>query len=88
MGHMVEEICLEDIQRWEKYKRHQTAEINKLNEHWTSYDQQGNIIGKMEMQPPEPIKLFWDFGDELLKIIDEAYQDGLKVIQVRKIWHW
>lgn len=36
----------------------------------------------MEMQPPEPIKLRWELNDELSKIIDEAYHDGLKVVQV------
>jgi hypothetical protein len=37
----------------------------------------------MTTQPPDPIKLKWEFSNDLLKNIDEAYSDGLKVIQVR-----
>jgi hypothetical protein len=34
------------------------------------------------MKPPNPTKLQWEFNSELLKKIDEAYNDGLAKIQV------
>jgi hypothetical protein len=37
------------------------------------------------MKPPIPTRLQWEFSDELVKTIDEAYSDGVKVINVSKI---
>lgn len=35
------------------------------------------------MKPPNPTKLEWEFNSDLVKSIDEAYSDGLKVVAVR-----
>lgn len=48
-----------------------------------SYDDKGNLMVKMECKPPLPKRLSWEFSDQLIKSIDEAYSDGLKVINVR-----
>ncbi|KAG5668795.1 hypothetical protein PVAND_016721 [Polypedilum vanderplanki] len=46
-----------------------------------SYDAHGNIKGTMEIKPPLPVRLNWDFSDQnLINTIDEAYGDGLKLI--------
>lgn len=48
-----------------------------------SYDAEGNLLTKMEQKPPVPVRLQWDFSDiELVKKIDEAYSDGLKLVNV------
>lgn len=48
-----------------------------------SYDEHGNIKGKAEIKPPTPIRLDWDFNDpQLVKMIDEAFIDSQKVINV------
>lgn len=47
-----------------------------------SYDDKGNLHGVMEMKPPNPSKLNWEFNSELEKTIDEAYKDALKVVEV------
>lgn len=47
------------------------------------YDSQGNLQGTMEMKPPLPTRLQWEFSSELVRNIDEAYSDGLKLVNVR-----
>jgi hypothetical protein len=47
-----------------------------------SYDEFGNVFGSMEMKPPNPKKLQWEFNSELVKKIDEAYNDALKIAKV------
>jgi carnitine O-palmitoyltransferase 1 len=45
-----------------------------------SYDSEGNIIGTMDITPPPPTRLTWDFTDKsLIESIDEAYSDGAKL---------
>jgi hypothetical protein len=40
----------------------------------------------MEFKPPLPTRLKWDFSSEkLVKNIDQAYEDALKVVKVGKI---
>lgn len=36
----------------------------------------------MEIKPPAPTRLHWEINNDLIKTIDEAYKDGLKVISV------
>lgn len=48
-----------------------------------SYDENGNLKGSMQMKPPVPKRLQWEFKEELVKNIDEAYQDALKIVQVK-----
>lgn len=84
MGHMVEEMALGDIQRWVHVPISENAAIRKIELYTISFDKQGNLLVKMEMQPPEPIKLSWEINNDLLKIIDEAYRDGLKLTEVSK----
>jgi hypothetical protein len=42
----------------------------------------------MEKMPPKPIKLKWEFNDGLMEKIDEAYKDGLKLVDVSLILHF
>jgi hypothetical protein len=49
-----------------------------------SYDENGNLKGTMKLQPPAPTRLQWEFKEELVKNIDEAYQDALKIVQVKR----
>lgn len=35
------------------------------------------------MKPPNPARLEWEFNSELVNTIDEAYNDALKVVDVR-----
>lgn len=47
------------------------------------YDEAGNTHGRPEIIPPSPTRLAWDFHNEqLLKTIDEAYDDAQKVLSV------
>lgn len=47
------------------------------------YDEDGNTHGKIEVIPPAPTRLQWDFrNQQLLKTIDEAYGDAQKVLNV------
>ena len=48
-----------------------------------SFDESGNLLGSMEMKPPNPIRLQWDFSSKLVERIDEAYKDGLKITEVK-----
>lgn len=43
-----------------------------------SYDADGNLRGNMEITPPIPARIRWSFNDDLLKTIDNAYNDALK----------
>lgn len=36
----------------------------------------------MEIAPPLPTRIKWEINDDLVKTIDEAYSDGLKLIKV------
>lgn len=46
------------------------------------YDEHGNAVGALEMTPPTPTRLNFDFNDDsLLKTIDIAYDDAQKVIK-------
>lgn len=36
----------------------------------------------MQVKPPTPTRLKWSFDDELLKTIDNAYNDALKLAAV------
>jgi hypothetical protein len=48
------------------------------------YDDNGNCHGKVEVIPPTPTRLQWDFNDEqMLKTIDMAHLDAQKVLNVR-----
>lgn len=48
------------------------------------YDENGNTQGKVDVIPPAPTRLQWDFQNEqLLKTIDEAYNDAQKLLNVR-----
>lgn len=50
-----------------------------------SYDENGNIKGTMEMKPPIPSRLQWDFSDpEFQATVEEAYIDAQKIIDVSK----
>lgn len=50
------------------------------------YDEKGNTPGKIEIMPPAPTRLAWDFKNEqLLKTIDDAYDDAQKVLNVSSI---
>lgn len=42
----------------------------------------------MQMKPPNPVRLEWEFNSELVNAIDEAYNDGLKIIDVGVIFHF
>lgn len=55
-----------------------------LFEDMFSYDEKGNLKGSMKIKPPAPTRLQWEFKEELVKNIDEAYQDALKIVQVAK----
>lgn len=55
-----------------------------LYDDMTSYDQDGNLLTTMQMKPPNPTRLSWEFTSELVKSIDEAYNDGLKILKVKK----
>ncbi|KAG5684913.1 hypothetical protein PVAND_014123 [Polypedilum vanderplanki] len=45
------------------------------------YDENGNTLGKIEVLPPVPTRLSWDFNDEsLVKTIDMAYDDAQRII--------
>ena len=35
------------------------------------------------MKPPNPVRLQWVFSSQLMKRIDEAYNDALKITQVK-----
>jgi hypothetical protein len=48
-----------------------------------SYDEFGNVFGSMEMKPPNPTKLQWEFNSELVQKIDESYNDALKIAKVQ-----
>lgn len=52
-----------------------------------SYDESGNLKGSVNLTsspPPPPIRLAWDFSSsELIETIEEAYNDALKMIEVR-----
>jgi hypothetical protein len=48
------------------------------------YDENGNCHGKVEVIPPTPTRIQWDFDEPLLKTIDEAYLDAQKVLNVRQ----
>jgi hypothetical protein len=50
-----------------------------------SYDKNGKLLSKMRIKPLTPSRLQWYFTDELVAVIDEAYNDGMKVVEVRKI---
>lgn len=50
-----------------------------------SYDENGNLKGAMKMKPPVPTRLQWEFKEELVKNIDQAYQDALKIVQVKDL---
>jgi hypothetical protein len=47
-----------------------------------SYDKNGQLKSKIISKPPNPTRLKFEFSEELVKTIDQAYQDGLKVINV------
>ncbi|KAJ6636276.1 Carnitine O-palmitoyltransferase 1, liver isoform [Pseudolycoriella hygida] len=46
-----------------------------------NYDEHGNLIGKIELDPPTPTRIQWSFNEALLKTIDDAYADGLKLVE-------
>ena len=56
------------------------SHLNLLN----SYDENGNLLGSMEMKPPNPARLEWDFSSKLVEKIDEAYKDGMKMTEVNR----
>lgn len=43
------------------------------------YDENGNLLGEMQINPPTPTRLQWNWNDELVKTIDNAYNDALKL---------
>lgn len=47
-----------------------------------SYDADGNLLGTMEQKPPMPTRIQFEFSSELVKTIDEAYSDGVKLVNV------
>lgn len=48
-----------------------------------SYDDNGNIKVVMEIKPPAPTRLAWDFKDPMMvDTIDEAFADARKIINV------
>lgn len=48
-----------------------------------SYDENGNIKVVMEIKPPTPTRLAWDFKNPMMvATIDEAYADAQKIINV------
>jgi len=48
-----------------------------------SYDENGKIKGTISVTPPAATRLAWDFSNaELVKTIDEAYQDSQKIVDV------
>lgn len=49
-----------------------------------SYDENGNLRGKMQIDPPTPTRIQWSFNEDLLKTIDDAYNDALKLAAVSK----
>lgn len=51
-----------------------------------SYDENGNLKGQIKIKPPAPTRLQWEFKEELVKNIDQAYQDALKIVQVSFIF--
>lgn len=57
-----------------------------LRQQLYSYDESGNLLGTIEMTPPTPTRLQWEFSNALLKTIDEAYKDALIVVNVNIIY--
>lgn len=49
-----------------------------------SYDENGNLKAKggIKIQPPTPIRLEWEFCEDLLLTINESYDDAKKRIAV------
>lgn len=47
------------------------------------YDENGNLKGALEVKPPLPIRLQWDFNDpQLVATVDEAFVAAQKIVQV------
>lgn len=49
------------------------------------YDKNGDLVGRIEVEPPRPTRLQWSFSDDLIKTVDHAYNDAVKVAEVRLI---
>lgn len=60
---------------------HMFEEVS-LDDLTISFDEKGKLFGSMEMKPPAPTRMIWEFDDQLEKTIDEAYNDALKVVAV------
>ncbi|KAG4080232.1 hypothetical protein HA402_010724 [Bradysia odoriphaga] len=46
---------------------------------YDSYDADGNLFGKIQIVPPTPTRIQWSFNGDLLRTIDDAYNDSLKL---------
>ncbi len=53
-----------------------------LYEDMFAYDEKGNLKGSMKFKPPAPKRLDWDFKEDLVKNIDQAYVDAKAIAEV------
>lgn len=54
-----------------------------LFDDYKCYDERGLLKGKLEVKPPLPTRLEWDFTDrDFVATIDEALADAQKIVNV------
>lgn len=82
LAQMYEECLFDDSKRF--VAGNNFGKRNCMNINHNSYDSNGNIKGAIEIKPPPPMRLEWNFIDQDLQdTIEEAFVDSQKIIEVK-----
>lgn len=85
LGVLFETVLFDDMFRYDL--KNFSPNFSYLFNKFFSYDENGNLKNSSDFKekPPLPSRLKWDLSNEtLVKNIEQAYQEALEIVNVRK----